>query len=282
MYRYRGSKATLSPAILALISADTRHYIEPFAGSTRTAKAIISDSRFNGLSVTISDTDYVIFLFWKILRDEPKHLQSAIWDLVNKLLLPEQQRVWYRRTRVRLRVTGAFSCPIRRSAAFFMCSHYSRNGVALPREGFHSGGWSDFAHLKDAIRRVGEWSELFSNVEILHSDYRSVINRYASPYATFYLDPPYQFKYTDSIYWGGMDHIAFLNFISQTDARWILTYDVGQELREQWRMRNFWIDEDIGGIYARSRNPRTEFIARSQAPSLSALRRYNKIKRRLK
>lgn len=279
MYRYRGSKETLAPPILALMP-QTRHFLECFAGSARVTHALLRDGRFANASVTISDHDFVVACFWQTLRDNCDDLQGAVYEIVMQQRTHEQRRGWYFNTRTRLRDVGAFSCRVRRSAAFFVCSYVSKYGSSQPQEAYLAGGWLSERELGYKLDRMRSWSDAFQRVEILHADYRATVKKYASRYTTFYMDPPYQLSRSDSIYWGGMDHNAFLRFMSETDARWILTYDARSRLRTDWLKSRFWIDSDIGGIYARTGKPRTEFIARWQAPSPSALRIYNTLKRR--
>lgn len=71
-FAYYGGKTTLAERIAALLPAHT-HYVEPFAGSL----AILLAKPRSDME-TVNDLDQDLMTFWRVLRDRPRELETAM------------------------------------------------------------------------------------------------------------------------------------------------------------------------------------------------------------
>jgi DNA adenine methylase len=174
-----GGKARLAGRIAGLLPYhDT--YVEAFGG----AAAVLFAKNPANLEV-YNDLDSGLVTFFRALRDRPEALQRALrltpyareeftvcrdtWESTGEDV--ERARRWY------VRMRQAFGCSASVSWGY-------------ERDGSLSGGTRarSFASTVDDLHR---FAERFRTVQIEHDDWQRVLDRYDSPGACFYLDPPY-------------------------------------------------------------------------------------------
>jgi len=174
-----GGKARLAGRIAGLLPHH-HTYVEAFGG----AAAVLFAKNPANLEV-YNDVDSGLVTFFRALRDRPEALQRALrltpyarqeftvcrdtWKSTGEDV--ERARRWY------VRMRQAFGCPASVSWGY-------------ERDGSLSGGTRarSFASTVDELHR---FAERFRTVQIEHDDWQKVLDRYDSPGACFYLDPPY-------------------------------------------------------------------------------------------
>jgi DNA adenine methylase len=174
-----GGKARLAGKIAALLPHH-HTYVEAFGG----AGAVLCNKQPANLEV-YNDVDSGLVTFFRALRDRPDALQRALtltpyarqefticrdtWKSVTEDV--ERARRWY------VRMRQAFGCSASVSWGY-------------ERDGSLRGGTRarSFASTVDELHR---FAERFRTVQIEHDDWQTVLDRYDSPRACFYLDPPY-------------------------------------------------------------------------------------------
>lgn len=174
-----GGKARLAPRIASLLpNHDT--YVEAFGG----AAAVLFAKDPANLEV-YNDIDSGLVTFFRALRDQPEALQRALsltpyarqeftlcrdtWKSTSDDV--ERARRWY------VRMRQAFGCSASVSWGY-------------ERDGSLTGGTRarSFASTVDELER---FAERVRTVQIEHADWQTVLAKYDSPGACFYLDPPY-------------------------------------------------------------------------------------------
>ncbi len=174
-----GGKARLAGKIAGLLPHHET-YVEAFGG----AGAVLFTKQPVNLEV-YNDVDSGLVTFFRALRDRPEALQRALtltpyarqeftlcrdtWKSVAEDV--ERARRWY------VRMRQAFGCSASVSWGY-------------ERDGSLSGGTRarSFASTIDELHR---FAERLRTVQIEHDDWPKVLDRYDSPAACFYLDPPY-------------------------------------------------------------------------------------------
>lgn len=178
LLRYYGSKWTIAPWIISNFPAHDA-YVEPFAG----AAAVLLRKPPEPIEV-YNDADGEVVNFFRVMREQPDVLIRAI------ALTPYS----------RAELAGAYDPPaddpIERARCLYIRAWQSHGGPrAVWRTGWRfersdsrgkpvTKDWDDTDRLQALAARL-------KNVQIECGDALEVIQRFDSPDALFYLDPPY-------------------------------------------------------------------------------------------
>ena len=179
-----GGKSLLARRIAELLPPH-RVYVEVFAGSA----AVMFAKGPSHLEVW-NDRDDGLVHFFRTLREQPDALAEAV------TLTPfsrSEFRTCYR--------TWRDAAGVERARRWYVAVAQSFTAKAPGSGGGGGGSWRceyagashlpaprDFAASVDVLRRC---AERFRAVQVEQLDWRDVLDRYDSPQACFYLDPPY-------------------------------------------------------------------------------------------
>lgn len=238
--RFPGGKSKVIKNILnKYIPLDYTEYYEPFVGGG--SVALWEKQKFPYGVFHINDLNYNLYCFWKILQNEPLGLISTIENIriennpndieQGRKLLTEMQEL--------------LECfEFGRAVAFYVLNKISFSGLT------EHGSLSKDAYRKTFnignIQKLWEVSALIDGFEITNLDYEEAIKN-ATEYDFIFLDPPYDVK--DNLYGKdgelhkSFDHRRFFEVISKSKARWMITYNDNETLRDWYK--DFNIHEEV-------------------------------------
>jgi DNA adenine methylase len=178
-FSYYGGKSRLAPWIVSLMPQH-RVYLEPFAGS---AAVLLAKPR--SAHEILNDVDGDVVRFHRVLRDQPDELEAAC------ALTP------YARDEFELchpdgRTEDLGDVELARRWWARSAMSFASTGTAAT--GFSTSIIRGANNARSMANRVGRFAEVTARLQgvvIEHRNALEVLERYASPDAVAYLDPPY-------------------------------------------------------------------------------------------
>ena len=183
---YPGGKAKISSWVISFFP---RHkiYVEPFGG----AAGVLLNKTPSPLEV-YNDLNSDLVNFFRVLRDKEKAA-----ELIRRLKLTPYAREEY---------YGFYPMPegddIERARALIVRAGMGigiRMAVSESRPGFAADNKKIRKNAKvfvNHVERINEIAERFRSVVIEHKEALELIPRYDSPDTLWYLDPPYNYRYS--------------------------------------------------------------------------------------
>jgi len=171
LLRWHGSKRMLAPTIVKLFPAgyEKMVYVEPFCGSA----SVFWCKRPSKLEV-LNDLDEGLVNFLMTVKLHPRELARTL------RLIPNSRALFA----AMLDINTRFST-ILGAARFCYLSHVSFGGL---REHWAYG---KLGHLHRLPRRFYRWAARLARAYIECAPWQEVVEKYDSPMALFYIDPPY-------------------------------------------------------------------------------------------
>ena len=185
--KYPGGKVKISSWVISFFP---RHkiYVEPFGG----AAGVLLNKMPSPLEV-YNDLNSDLVNFFRVLRDKE---EAA--ELIRRLRLTPYAREEYYSCYPMpegddIERARALVCRAGMGIGIRMVVSESRSGFAADRPDKIKRNAKVFANH---VEKMGEIAERFKSVVIEHKDALSLIPRYDSPDTLWYLDPPYNCKYS--------------------------------------------------------------------------------------
>lgn len=221
VFRYPGSKWSLAGWIIAHFPLEYEKmvYLEPFAGS-----GAVFFNKNPGAVETVNDLDSDIVNLFRVLRDRPDELKRALeltpysreeYDLAFE---PTEDPLEKAR-RYMVKTTQAIGAKLNSKCGWRNHKQMKIGGTACK--------WNGITETIDeaAARLKGSTTNL---VQIEHMDALRLIERYNTPDALIYIDPPYvrSSRKSGALYRFEMDdeqHMQLLEIITRSRAKIILS-----------------------------------------------------------
>ena len=221
VFRYPGSKWSLAGWIIAHFPLEYEKmvYLEPFAGS-----GAVFFNKNPGAVETVNDLDSDIVNLFRVLRDRPDELKRALeltpysreeYDLAFE---PTEDPLEKAR-RYMVKTTQAIGAKLNSKCGWRNHKQMKIGGTACK--------WNGITETIDeaAARLKGSTTNL---VQIEHMDALRLIERYNTPDALIYIDPPYvrSSRKSGALYRFEMDdrqHVQLLEIITKSRAKIILS-----------------------------------------------------------
>ena len=221
VFRYPGSKWSLAGWIIAHFPLEYEKmvYLEPFAGS-----GAVFFNKNPGAVETVNDLDSDIVNLFRVLRDRPDELKRALeltpysreeYDLAFE---PTEDPLEKAR-RYMVKTTQAIGAKLNSKCGWRNHKQMKIGGTACK--------WNGITETIDeaAARLKGSTTNL---VQIEHMDALRLIERYNTPDALIYIDPPYvrSSRKSGALYRFEMDdeqHMQLLEIITKSRAKIILS-----------------------------------------------------------
>lgn len=239
--RYPGGKAKLTKWFSEIIhfnNLDDCHYIELYAGGAGAAiKLLLSGSV---KSITINDSDPIIFAFWWSVLNQTDNLIELIektpvdlenWNIQRNIMLNYEQ----------------FSLLERGFSAFYL-NRTNRSGIL---KGGVIGGKNQNGNYKidarfnkvNLISRIRDIEKYKHEINIFNEDAKDMfvkLNTYDPSNTLVYLDPPYYDKGSQLYrnYYTYNDHEIISNLVEKIEMPCIITYDNCKEIKELYKNFN--------------------------------------------
>lgn len=121
---------------------------------------------------------------------------------------------------------------LQRAARWFV-----RNKISFGAKGGHygtskKGGGAAFGSRAARLAAIDALNERLDRVNVEALDWRDLLEKYDTPDACFFVDPPYTsgMQY-DGLRWGREDHVELRERLLALQGRWVLTYDDSELVR---------------------------------------------------
>lgn len=207
-------------------------YIEPFGGAAHviTQKARVSHEVYN-------DIDGIVVNFIIQAMENTQELTERC------SVLPYSRELYDR-----YRTEPLPRDPLEQAVRFFYLNRSAiskGNADKVPKTGWrHSTSSSQNPAMGyvNACRKIQDFARRMQGVMIERLDFRTIIEKYDSPEALFYVDPPYVGR--EKFYAGGFtlkDHYDLELLLSQAEGKVILSYYVDpvvSELYQNWNIES--------------------------------------------
>jgi DNA adenine methylase len=231
--RYPGGKTQFANLISGLILANGMkgcEYVEPYAGGAGVALRLLFDGTVERIS--LNDRDPAIYAFWRSVLDKPDKFCELI-DTAN-LTIGE----WRKQKAI---YADPKSSGLALGFAVFYLNRTNRSGIikADPIGGMAQDGEYLLGcrfpkeRLKAKIKAIAKEKGRISFEELDAADF--IRENAFKKNAFWFIDPPYYEKGKElySNYYGPSGHADLANVIRTVlkDDKWVLTYDVCDEVR---------------------------------------------------
>lgn len=207
-----GGKFRLREKIVGMFPKNYSTYIEPFVGS---GQVFLELTKRPGVCYVLNDKNKDIYHIWKdlqrvsadIIRSYDFTGKKALFDRLKKSEPTDPQERLFRN---------------------LYLSYYSFSGLrnAYAPKPLKKGN--------NLIRYVEEFKDKLRGVRIYNQDYKTVIEKWDSPSAVLYLDPPYTGM--ERYYEGqSIDPYELAGVCRRIQGRFILSYDISPQVRDAFR-----------------------------------------------
>jgi len=237
--RYPGGKTKLAgffADVIAESGLDDVTYVEPFAGGAGAGLSLLVGGLVD--RVVINDLDVAVNSFWNSVVNDNEAFARRVETVPLDLDEWAAQKAVYRAADDR--------DPLALGFAFFYLNRTNRSGVL--HAGVIGGKAQAGTYRIDArfnrvelARRIRELGTLADQIDVLFTDGRKCVQRYASdPHAFLYVDPPYV-EAGGSLYlnsFGEHEHTVLAESMNANAAgTWLLTYDDTRLVRDLYAER---------------------------------------------
>ena len=176
---YAGGKSFLAPWIKSLFPKDYQSmtYVEPFAGGL----SVMINKQKSKIEIA-SDINYIIYTFYKILKEQPIKLFNNIkLTTFSELEFKRAYNIYYNKIQ---------SNDFQKACSFFVLSKLS---FSANLQTFGWGVTDKSLPLKFRLckLRFMSYQKRLSTVSFFKKQANEIIEQYDSPNTLFYLDPPY-------------------------------------------------------------------------------------------
>jgi DNA adenine methylase len=249
--RYPGGKTQLYPFIANLLKNNKINgtYIEPFAGGAGVAIKLLLNNEVS--QIWINDFDVSIFSVWFYILNEPQKLidliQTVPFDYKTGHLhsKDESMSFWYRQRDI-YNTLKHLEPSLELAFATLFLNRTNRSGIISggpiggPNQNHKTQIYARF-NKKTLIEKINQISLLKDRIILTNRDALSLVdeikNTVDASDSFIFFDPPY-FNQGSNLYYTSFnerDHQTMANKILElNDFFWITTYDVAQEIKEDY------------------------------------------------
>jgi DNA adenine methylase len=220
LIKWSGSKDSQAKNIIKYFPKELDTYHEPFLGGGSIFLALLeSDIKIN--RYCLSDINKELIGIYNIIKDKPELLfytYQAHYDNFNSSDI-QHRKDYFAKVRSAF---NTFKC----SEDFYWIMRTTTNG--MPRynrkEEFNNSCHFSRPGMKpsDVEKIINKYHLLFNSKNIIfnNNSYEEIT---PSSDDLIYMDPPYE--NTKGMYFGGFDNSKFINWINNSNCKWILSYD---------------------------------------------------------
>tara|TARA_B100000941_G_scaffold7374_1_gene4687 strand:+ start:3796 stop:4623 length:828 start_codon:yes stop_codon:yes gene_type:complete len=228
--RYPGGKSRVAPMLVDKMPRMTE-YREPFLGGGSTA--IEFTKKYRDIPVWVNDLYVPLYNFWTILQEDSDTLSDALMGLKINHDTPEKARELYHSAKTRVNDPDIFLSAV----YFWVMNKCSYSGLTENSSFSPQASVQNFT--KKGIKNLPYYGELIQDWKITNLDYNSCFGGDAF----LFLDPPYDIK--DFLYGGkggtmhkGFDHRQFAYNCAETTNKWMITYNINENIEELFKSYN--------------------------------------------
>ena len=226
--RYPGGKARALKRIMKVIPESFSEYREPMVGGGSVFLRI-NQYKNKNLKIKISDLNYDLYCFWKIIKYYPKLFINDVTEIKNNEKNGKELFISYREQQNN--ITDYF-----RGIRFYVLNRISFSGTV------DTGGYSQESFQKrftlSKIQEINHVNNYLKNVEIRYGSYENLLFEKGDD-IFIYLDPPY---YNAHALYGKkgnltkmFDHYRFNKDVNKCKHNWLITYDDNEYIRKLYK-----------------------------------------------
>lgn len=223
--KWNGSKRTQAENIVNCFPDKINTYYEPFVGGGSVMLHLIQRKDKQIDRYICSDLNRDVICLWNEIKSNPKELcdsYEAMWLELNKDDDKDRKKEYFYSVRDRFNTTKSphdFNFIMRtttngmprynKDGEFNNSFHVTRNGIKP----------------KTLRKIINQWSDILNkqNIDFVHKDIFDYKPEDFGDKDVLYLDPPYEG--TKGMYFGGFDNNKFLEWLSNVDSFYALSYD---------------------------------------------------------
>lgn len=184
-FSYFGGKGFLAHRLLEYLPPH-HTYCEVFGGS-----AAVLFAKPRSLVEVYNDVNSLLVNFFKVLQDPQK-----MWELKRLLELTPYSKEVFEEAKAKVEME---TDPLMKAYYFFVVARQSFCGFRSVKDAYwgyqvkaHAAGVArSVATYLSAIDHLPEYHERIKTVQIEHTDWREILEKYDDAETCFYLDPPY-------------------------------------------------------------------------------------------
>ncbi|MFW0901910.1 DNA adenine methylase [Gardnerella sp. Marseille-QA0894] len=253
--RYPGGKGKITRFIDHLLDINSLHgtYIEPFAGGAGIATNLLLANKVD--SIIINDKDDGVYYFWNTLVTNPSYLIRAIkkvpFDFYTGLhtdFSSEQAHIYWHRVNARYK-SNRYRNMQDKAVDFFLLNRMNVSGII---DGGPIGGINQVNRYnitsrfnkKTLISRIEDLADVKSRIHVENMEASFFFTKLSEgklcnlDECFVFADPPYYEQGKNLYTTFASDRIHELvaeQLLSHPQWKWILTYDVAQEISELYK-----------------------------------------------
>ncbi|MGC8516049.1 MAG: DNA adenine methylase [Thermoplasmata archaeon] len=230
--KYPGAKTVMLPELIRIIgSSGCKTVIDVFGGSG------LLSLNIDRLSVVYNDIDGELYNLFLQIKQEPVMLKHLVTQRIEDLFYPGGKQILQNRSRNEI-VRKALGNPYTSGKTQNRATHtdlIAQAAETLLRFNVSFGGMgrtysthrekSPARYIEKTIAQFDRISSRVHNWKLENMDFRSLIKKYDSSSALFYLDPPYPGKEWYNFNFRDNDFRELKLLIDHVQARYVLNVD---------------------------------------------------------
>tara|TARA_B100000287_G_scaffold435626_1_gene505072 strand:- start:1100 stop:1957 length:858 start_codon:yes stop_codon:yes gene_type:complete len=260
--RYPGGKSRVAKKLIEMFPDGIQAFREPFLGGGSTAIAFTQ--KYPDIPVWVNDKYEYLYNFWYNLQTNGEELSKTLVDLKLEHDDEVKARELFKTAKETISEVGSFD----QSVLFWVLNKCSYSG--LTENSSFSATASRQNFTVRGAKALVDYSELIQNWTITNFDYNELLSDAGvidADYETgtfVFLDPPYKIKSylygSDAKLHKDFDHGLFAKNCSQSPWRWMVTYNIDDELSELFKNYHQEEFEITYGMQHRRNNRKKELL----------------------
>tara|TARA_B100000614_G_scaffold262882_1_gene299511 strand:+ start:542 stop:1390 length:849 start_codon:yes stop_codon:yes gene_type:complete len=230
--RYPGGKSRVAKMLLERFPSEIKEFREPFVGGG--SVALLFSQKYPDIPVWINDKYEYLYSFWKMLQERGDELSDTLYNIKVENSTDERAKELFLSAKSEISKADRF----RQAVLFWILNKCSYSGLTenssfsktASRQNFTTRGAH---HLKNISEIIQHW-------HISNHDYEFVMNREMCKRKDvfLFLDPPYKINTylygTNAEMHKNFNHTQFVEDCKVCPHKWLVTYNVDDELKEAY------------------------------------------------
>ena len=257
--RYPGGKSRAAAQLYKWFPAKIESYREPFLGGG--SMALYFSQLHPDIPVWVNDKYEFLYNFWKVLQSHGEELSDACIAIKKDHPDPITAKSLFNQAKDEIATAESF----RQAVLFWVLNKCSYSGLT------ENSAFSESASNQNfSLRGAGnlrKYSPIIKNWKITCEDYEDVMWNsipQAATYPFIFLDPPYKIKSylygTKADLHKNFDHQRFYDKCSFCSFRWMITYNVDEEIEKLYSNYNQKYFTLTYGMQHRANNKKQELL----------------------
>jgi len=252
--RYPGGKSRAAAQLYKWFPIDAKEYREPFLGGA--SMALYYSQLHPDSPVWVNDKYFYLYNFWVHLQEDADLLSDVCYAIKQEHSTVDLAKELFIRSKEEI----SDADPFRQAVLFWVLNKCSYSGLTENSSFSQSASKQNFT-LRGAAN-LRKYGDIISHWRITNLDYAELMDG-GSEILTF-LDPPYKigsYLYgTNAEMHKDFDHDRFGADCKQCQNRWMVTYNVDEQIEEMFKDYHQRYFDITYGMKHRENNRKTELL----------------------